>query len=214
MKTVGIKFINNKSNKTYHFLTDMDLQIGDKVTDSRYEDVMKVVDVILQDYPVFQGHTLKILNVLNWIKSTNKTARAVLITLEQAMKWYESGNEALKQVALSVYSEKELKLDYFKIQHEISKVAVYIPANKTDEFGLNSKLAFLAEYFNKGWEKTIDNDGYFLTKNAYNSSAVENVGDFCINKHLKVKYLGIVYFRRKEDLIKAYNLINNVDCKR
>lgn len=37
----------------------------------------------------------------------NKTKACLEITLEQARKWYESGNEDLKKLALTAFSEQK-----------------------------------------------------------------------------------------------------------
>ena len=41
--------------------------------------------------------------------------RNITISLTQAKKWFNSGNEALKEIACSTYTEKELVADYKKI---------------------------------------------------------------------------------------------------
>lgn len=41
--------------------------------------------------------------------------RNITISLAQAKKWFNSGNEALKEIACSTYTEKELMADYKKI---------------------------------------------------------------------------------------------------
>ena len=45
--------------------------------------------------------------------------RNIKVTLEQAMKWYNSGDSTLRTLALSAYTEDELKLDFKYINSKV-----------------------------------------------------------------------------------------------
>ena len=96
-------------NKSYLFLCTYDeVCIGDLITDLRYSEPMKVINISPCTSRVQRGFTLKdiIIDTLNGKKivTFNKDARTLSITIEQAREWYESGNRALETLALSVYT--------------------------------------------------------------------------------------------------------------
>ena len=129
--------------------------------------------------------------------------RNIKVTLEQAMEWYNSGNSTLRTLALSAYTEDELKLDFKYIN---SKVC--IPADEAEKYNTLADLAIIAKFFNGSWKKTIGNTGYFLG-NYDNSHVVDVCNSVGIYKHNTVQYAGIVYFKNQEDAIKAAKILGN-----
>lgn len=62
--------------------------------------------------------------------------RNITVTLEQARKWYNSNNEALKEIALQTFSKEELAaFDFTKIKtfEDACKVLHYVVRNSTIE---------------------------------------------------------------------------------
>lgn len=91
----------------------------------------------------------------------NKTKACLEITLEQARKWYEGGNEDLKKLALTAFSEEVLVPSLGEIlESEKDWDVLFLP------LGMQTKslicLQIVANYLNNGWNKTESNSGYFL----------------------------------------------------
>ena len=94
-------------------------------------------------------------------------------------KWYKSGNEALRSLALEVFPDKDFDLpDVREIINEIlDNVVLYaltetqliqikaLHNRKNDNISSNKLLRVLSIYYNKGWKKTYYNSGYFISKN-------------------------------------------------
>lgn len=53
-----------------------------------------------------------------------KTKAYLEVTLEQAREWYESGNEDLKKLALTAFSE-EMLIPSFKEMQSLKKIMVF-----------------------------------------------------------------------------------------
>ena len=138
--------------------------------------------------------------------------RTVSITLKQAQEWYKGGNEVLKKLALSAYSEEELQPpSYESIMKEISDKTVCscltYPSRDTRAVKALNKLRNLAAFFNEGWEKYTESDGYFVTKNsAFEYNVVTKKYGWAVLQHSRVKYPGIIYFKNKEDAVKALKI--------
>lgn len=49
-------------------------------------------------------------------------------------------------------------------------------------------LKFIAEYFNKTWEKTTENNGYFLGK-------LHKDGNIEVFQHKNTKHAGVIYLK-------------------
>lgn len=127
--------------------------------------------------------------------------RNIAISLEEAKKWYESGNSTLRELALKAYSKEELEyVDFNKIYEIVPHTTpgyYVVPDCEDRKWSVIHKLATIAQYFNSKWP--ISDAQYFI-KGKY-----ENEIQF--GKHVGVRYPGIVYFNRQEDLIKAVQLI-------
>lgn len=61
-------------------------------------------------------------------------------------------------------------------------------------------LKFIAEYFNKTWEKTTENIGYFIGK-LYKDGKIE------VFRHDETKHAGIIYFKNPEDAEEAIRIL-------
>ena len=156
------------------------------------------------------GHVLKQVCV----DKIKHKARAILIDLEKARNWYFGDNATLKALALSVYNESELcnSYEYISKQVDVKSITLHVPFENNMFFIALSKLSTIANYYNNGWKKTENNTGYFIGKSTIGVKAVEtSYKDIYIFKHDNVKYPGIVYFKNKEDVIKALHILNKED---
>ena len=139
--------------------------------------------------------------------------RNISVTLEQAREWYNSGNNALRTLALNAYAKEELELNYSliesKVDHQVC-VCSYIPRGEGKKFQVLAKLAIIAKYYNKDWERTIYNTGYFISNHNPGNGPVDDcyksVG---VYKHASAQYAGVVYFRNSEDAIKAIKILGD-----
>lgn len=131
--------------------------------------------------------------------------RTLTIDLETARKWYKSGNEALRKLALQVFPDKDFNLPGIKeiIDEILGDVTLYgltetqliqlkaLHNRGNGNISSNKLLRILALYYNKGWEKTNCNIGYFLNK---------NINDEWITvEHKSVCYPGLAYFKEMKD---------------
>ena len=135
-----------------------------------------------------------------------ETRRIISITLEQAREWYNKGNATLRELALSAYTKDELESDYNSIDREVDQICtcICIPKCEGKKFQVLAKLATIAKYYNKDWEKTAYNKGYYI----YNCST-ENNPIASIYTSSTVQYAGVVYFKNYEDAIKALKILGN-----
>lgn len=131
--------------------------------------------------------------------------RNISVTLEQAIKWYNSGNATLRELALNAYTKEELELDYNSIDLEVDQICtcVCIPKCEGKKFQVLAKLATIAKYYNKDWKKTTSNTGYFIWKcNDVNSP-------ISVYTSTITQYAGVVYFKHYEDAIKAIKILGD-----
>ena len=136
--------------------------------------------------------------------------RNIKVTLGQAIEWYNSGNAALQTLALSVYTEDELKLNFKYISSRVCNtcICITVPASDNEKYNTLADLAVIAKYFNGNWEKTACNTGYFLGNfNAGCSPVVDTCNGVGVYQHNTVQYAGVVYFRNQEDAIKAVRIL-------
>ena len=132
--------------------------------------------------------------------------RNIKVTIEEAYKWYKSGNETLKVLALSAYTKNELIFYHLKSTAEV--ISLYIPKDKIKKFKILAELSLIASFFNK--RKEIENNTrYFIGKNNKTNCDFTNklFDNIYILKHVNVEYPGIVYFNRKEDIRKAVSIM-------
>lgn len=138
--------------------------------------------------------------------------RNISVTLEQAIKWYNSGNATLRELALNAYTKEELKLDYNSIDREVDQICtcVCIPKCEGKKFQVLAKLATIAKYYNKDWERTIYNTGYFISNHNPGNGPIdgcyENIG---VYKHNSAQYAGVIYFKHSEDAVKALKILGD-----
>ena len=136
--------------------------------------------------------------------------RNIKVTLEQAMEWYNSGNSTLRTLALSAYTEDELKFNFKYINNKVCSTCfcANVPANEAEKYNTLADLAIIAKFFNGSWKKTTSNTGYFLGNydNGHVADVCNGVG---VYKHNTIQYAGIVYFKNQEDAIKAVKILGN-----
>ena len=132
--------------------------------------------------------------------------RNISVTLEQAIKWYNSGNATLRELALNAYTKDELELDYNSIDREVNQICtcICIPKCEGKKFQVLAKLATIAKYYNKDWKKTACNTGYFIGNyNNGNSPAID------IYTNSSAQYTGVVYFKNYTDAVKALKILGD-----
>ena len=138
--------------------------------------------------------------------------RNISVTLEQAREWYNSGNNTLRTLALNAYTKGELELDYNSIDREVDQICtcVCIPRCERKKFQVLAKLATIAKYYNKDWERTIYNTGYFISNHSPGNGPIDdcykNIG---VYKHFSAQYAGVIYFRNSEDAVKALKILGD-----
>lgn len=230
VRTIYVVFVEDKTSctpnlKEYMFLCPFDyVKVGDLIMDPRYTPYMQVTRITPCCARVQQGFTLKDIQIesLNKrkivvtqgsdfdIDKRNMERRDISVTLEEAMEWYNSGNTTLRTLALNAYTKDELELNYTLIASRVSKYrnAFIIPLCEERKFRVLTKLAIIANYFNKDWKKTICNTGYFLGNyNTTNGPVVDCYKGVGIYQHNTVQYAGVVYFKNQEDAIKAVKIL-------
>lgn len=132
--------------------------------------------------------------------------RNIKLTIEQAVEWWLGNNQTLRQLALSTYSEEELKNEFY------SSIGVNSDTITIDMLTFSSfnRLKAIANYFNNGWTKTINTKGYFICKadpSSINCKAI--CSDYCILSHERVVYPCIVYFQTIESAKKAIKIMGD-----
>ena len=138
--------------------------------------------------------------------------RSIKVTLEQAIEWYNGDNRILRTLALSAYTEDELKLNFKYINSKVCNTCfcANVPVDEAEKYNTLVDLAVIAKFFNGSWKKTTSNTGYFL--GIYNNgigSAVDTCNGVNVYQHSTVQYAGIVYFRNQEDAIKAAGILGD-----
>lgn len=138
--------------------------------------------------------------------------RNIKVTLEQAMEWYNSGNSTLRTLALSAYTEDELKLSFKYISNKVYNTCfcAHVPVDEAEKYNTLVDLAVIAKFFNGSWKKTTSNTGYLLGNYNNGSGPIVNTcNGVGVYQHDTVQYAGIVYFRNQEDAIKAVKILGN-----
>ena len=230
VRTIYVVFVENKVYNTSHlkqymFLCSNDnVKIGDIIKDPRYSPFMQVVKTTLCSARVQGGFTLKDIQIetlngkyiqgsdFDTDKQRNMETRNISITLEQAMKWYNSGNITLRTLALNAYTSDELELNYDLIASRVDQASgqCITPMCEYKKFQVLAKLAIIAKYYNKNWKKTTCNTGYFIGNyKSGNGPVVEILNDVGVYQHTTVQYAGVVYFKNQEDAIKAIKILGD-----
>lgn len=227
------------SYKKYKFLCNYDtVSLYDIVEDPRYTGKMMVVEFTRDTDRVQQGMTLKDIYItkvngqvikqpaglvngslagsdfdIDKQRTDNmEEERNIKVTLEQAMKWYNSGDSTLRTLALSAYTEDELKFNFKYINSKVCSTCfcANVPVDEAEKYNTLVDLAVIAKFFNGSWKKTISNTGYFLGNyNNGHGPVVEVCNGVGAYKHNTVQYAGIVYFKNLEDVIKAVKILGN-----
>ena len=229
VRTIYVVFVENKVYNTSHlkqymFLCSNDnVKVGDIIKDPRYSPFMQVVRITPCSARVQEGFTLKDIQIetlngkyiqgsdFDIDKQRNMETRNISITLEQAMKWYNSGNVALRTLALNAYTSDELELNYDLIASRVDQASgqCITPMCEYKKFQVLAKLAIIAKYYNKNWEKTTCNTGYFLGNYSGNGPIVKALNGVGVYQHTTVQYAGVVYFKNQEDAIKAVKILGD-----
>lgn len=232
-----LPLINLEALKTYKFLCNYDnIKAYDIITDPRYTGKMLVIGtnsctdrvqggITLKDIYITEvnGHTINQpaglvqgslagndYDIDKQRRSNMEERRNIKVTLEQAIEWYNSGNTTLRTLALSAYTEDELKFNFQYISNKVCNtcVCVTVPANDGEKHNTLVDLAVIAKYFNGNWKKTTCNTGYFLGNyNAGNGPVVDCCNGVGVYQHNTVQYAGVVYFKNQEDAIKAVKIL-------
>lgn len=128
--------------------------------------------------------------------------RNISITLEQAREWYRGNNSALKELALTVYTEEKLglTLDDIYSKVESSSIHLYIPSGEYNKFKVKAKLNMIAAYFNEDWKMEEGKTGYFIGKLLGGSPTI-------IESY--AKYESITYFKNRGDAKEAMKLLKD-----
>lgn len=224
--------------KKYKFLCNYDtISIYDVVEDPRYPGKMLVVGFTYDTDRIQQGIILsdiyitkvngQVINQPDGLvngslvgndfdidkQRTNnmEEKRNIKVTLEEAIEWYNSGNNTLRTLALSAYTEDELKLSFKYINSKVCNTCIFanVPVNEAGKYNTLADLAVIAKFFNGSWKKTTDNTGYFLGDYVRNSLVVAIYNGVSVYQHNTVQYAGIVYFRNKEDAVKAVKILGD-----
>ena len=234
VRTIYVVFVEDKVSDTSHlkeymFLCPFDyIKVGDIIKDPRYVPYMQVTKITSCSARVQEGFTLKDIQIKSLNKKkvvatqdsdsdidkkrNNIEIRNISITLEQAIEWYNSGNDTLRTLALNAYTKDELELNYSLIESKVDLACgcFNTPMCEQKKFQVLAKLAIIAKYYNKNWKKTTCNTGYFLGNyNNENSTVVECCKGVGVYQHNTVQYAGIVYFKNQEDAIKAVKILGD-----
>lgn len=202
------------------------LKVGDLVIEKTLNEPLKVVQII-EDRQRLNMIDTRFVTKLNIVKTStpsyrynnqnNMIERTVKVSIEQARCWFNGNNKALKELALTVYSEQELTLSYESIKlqlgdNNLTTTCVTVPYEEHDKFDVNAKLCLMAKYFNGDWKRTPYNKGYFIGQSKQGFTTSRDMGNslgICV--HETVVYAGIVYFKDEESAIKAFKMLTELD---
>lgn len=226
------------SYKKYKFLCNYDtVSLYDMVEDPRYTSKMMVVEFTRDTDRVQQGITLKDIYItkvngqvinqpaglvngslvgsdfdIDKQRTDNmEEERNIKVTLKQAIEWYNGDNNTLRALALIAYTEDELKFNFKYINSKVCSTCfcANVPANEAEKYNTLVDLAIIAKFFNGSWKKTTGNAGYFISKYTRYSNVVCTYNGVDIYQHHNVQHAGIIYFKNKEDAIKAVDILGN-----
>lgn len=122
----------------------------------------------------------------------------ILLSLEMAKKWYNSGDSELKTIALTVYTKEELEnITFDEIFDSVGKEA-YVDYEKRGRSYRN--LLMTADYLNEGWTKKDNEIGYYWSYNY-------NTNEWILKIHHSVTYTNIIYYKDTTIANKAFALM-------
>lgn len=127
----------------------------------------------------------------------NKNSYRILkLSLKEAREYYYGDNDTKKELALMLFSENELtNIDFDDILCSINENVRDYCNDYTVKF---RKILAAAKYFNKSWEKTYNNEGYYWD--------YDPEYGWCIKMHKTVKYPGIIYYKNATVAKQAFEL--------
>ena len=121
----------------------------------------------------------------------------ILLSLEKAKKWYNSEDNELKVLVLSVYTKEELeKITLNDIVYKMDSIKYDMILDKTNAY---RNIFIIAEHFNNNWQKIDNVIGYFYSYN-YNTK------EWILREHNTVTYTGIIYYKNKKVAAEAFEL--------
>ena len=151
--------------------------------------------------------------------------RNIKVSIVKARDWYNSGNNTLKELALQAFTKEELEIPSISSMIAIildsriwnltmiQKIQLRELRNRNESnISAPKLLRVLALYFNKGWEKTVGNTGYFLAKKEWSSyvGAKNKLDeDWSIIKHESVCY-PMPYFKNENDCKKSFEILKGL----
>lgn len=121
----------------------------------------------------------------------------VLLSKPMARRWYESDDEQLKVLALSVYTKEEL--EELTIDDIVANIKDIHP-ELWDKMASMNYIHIVAKYFNGNWKKKDGIIGYFYTYNA-------NSKEWKIDYHNMVTCPGLVYYKDEDTADKAFKYL-------
>jgi hypothetical protein len=204
-------------------------RVGDIVVEEIFNEPMMVTRVCKETEEIRAlirplGLTVRKLNIIRATSPSNRynnqnnmETRTVKVSIEQARCWFNGNNKALKELALTVYSEQELTLSYESIKlqlgdNNLTTICTTVPYKELERLTVNSNLAVIAKYFNGDWRRTPRNKGYFIGKSETGFVSNRNMGNkLGIYRHETVMCAGIVYFKDEESAVKAFNMLTEIE---
>lgn len=132
--------------------------------------------------------------------------RNISVDIEQARDWYNSGNEALREIALQAFDEDELTMDYSYIEKVplTVRIDIPVPLDELKRWETLHKLANIAYFLNNGWKISSGKAGYFI--NFYPN--INGGKDPCVQLATAEEALpGVIYFKNSDDAVRAINIL-------
>lgn len=180
------------------------VKVGDIIEDPNYNGLMYVASMGIDTWELsnLKYITIRALNGKP-IPSSTKTLE---VSLEEAKKWHNEDNSTLKRLALKLFSLKDLLPTFTEMSKEVRKdsVCINIPCEKVKITKTIARIEIVARYYNKDWEKTADNIGYFITYKEINGTF-----QLSVSSHAREIQPGTVYFKNEEDAIVTLYMFSN-----
>lgn len=121
----------------------------------------------------------------------------VLLSKPMARRWYESTDEQLKVLALSVYTKEEL--EELTLEDIVTNVQDIHP-ELWDKMASMNYIQIVAKYFNGDWKKVDGIMGYFYAYDYYTKA-------WTLRYHNSATYPGIVYYKDTDTADKAFKYL-------
>ena len=120
-----------------------------------------------------------------------------LLSKPMARRWYESTDEQLKVLALSVYTKEEL--EELTLEDIVTNVQDIHP-ELWDKMASMNYIQIVAKYFNGDWKKVDGIMGYFYAYDYYTKA-------WTLRYHNSATYPGIVYYKDTDTADKAFKYL-------